>query len=435
MSSSIRRLAGAVGAGAMIAGALGAQAQTAPDSVAYVQAEETHAEGQGVFVRSSRGCLLVTAAHVVAKADFVIWRSGKASGRAKVAHAFHQNDMDIAFAEPLGDPPAVCPDVPGPAAAAQTPTASIVPLSATGRPSNVLLAQTEFPPNLAFSPSVPGQSIQTGFSGSGVWSGGVLIGIATEIDSAATPPKLKVQRFDDVPPAVAEWLRPATASAWPPFDVRQLPQDVQKIALSARANKDSADAAIRSAREVAREADEAAAEALRPDSAPKGFAKFPTPEGEYAGGFVQFGKDWRAKGPGVLTFTKGKKKGLQIECVFDGLEACGGQGRVKFETAHYTDFWLGQLCGVTQCGWGMFRNKDGYEWYGSVNESTAATLFGAHTSGDPPTRSEVVTSSGLFEGPMITWDFKTGKAISLSVWKQNKKLDAEDRTKELRGAP
>lgn len=434
MMSWMARLAGAVGAGALVAiGASGAHAQTAPDSVAYVQAEETHAEGQGVFVRSSRGCLLVTAAHVVAKADFVIWRNGKASGRAKVAHAFHQNDLDIAFAEPLGDPPAVCPDVPGPAATAPTPTASIVPLSATGHPSNVLLAQTEFPPNLAFSPSVPGQSIQTGFSGSGVWSGGVLIGIATEINSAATPPKLKVQRFDDVPPAVAEWLRPATGAAWPPFDLRQLPEDFRKVAVSARANKDLADAAIRSALQVAREADEAAVEARRPDSAKNGFAVFATPEGEYAGAFVGLGKEWRAKGPGVLTFTKGKLKGRQVECVFDGLETCAGQGREKFENTTYADFWVGQLCGTSHCNFGMFRNKDSYEWYGNASVATGAMTFGVRQAGNPSTRGEAMTVNGGFEGPVLTWDFKSGKALSLWIWKQNKPV--EDHTKELRAAP
>ena len=428
--SLVARIAGLL----LWAAAASVQAQSINDAVAYVAADGVNSVGQGVFVNTTRGCVLVTAGHVVGAADTVTWRTADRSGQAKVTFDFGKSGQDLAILELLGAPPSTCPDAPRAAVGAQVASdGAITVVSASGRLSPVPLALTAFPPNLAFSPAVPGQSIQTGFSGAGVRSGGVLIGVATTIDNTAQPPKLAVLRFEDLPSAIAALLKPPGPREWPPFAVEQLPEDARKVALAARLNRPPVDAVYKAALDVALKADEAAEEGRRQGPMGERFATARVETGDYAGAITR-DANGRAipKGPGVLVLSKGPEAGRWIECVFRDATHCETLGRYKDKN---NAGWVGTFCDLAVCSYGYYKFP--YETQMIIDfarQDLQDLTFIESKDGVPYKLSEAqyLVGAGI-QGVLVSWDFNTGKLIGITTWKSNTQVG--DRTREALPPP
>ena len=448
----------------------GASGQPSAPADAWVHADGTGALGQGFFVRGLKGCVLVTAGHVVAGADTVQFRIGGILGHGAVRVGRpNAGAPDVGIVEVTDGGPLSCPDAPAPSAieeAVYSRGGEIAVVTQTGGRSRLQTVVVRDEPTLVVRPQFPDESVQTGVSGAALRMGQTIVGVVTAVDNRGSVQQVTVQRLDRLTGAAAAWLKPGgpappttvrtgapppsvpardppsaparprsgIPAVWSPFDDRQLPADIQAVVREARRVRGLAEAAGKSAAEIARQADVAQAEGNRQGADGVTFAKVFRDGFAYNGGIRRNGTGWTADGYGVTTVTKGSALGTSYKCLylFENSGICDGLAEVVYPAieSNNRDSWRGRICKEKdQCGVGVVTFKSKETWYYDPTQRGAGVTLQVPKDGVFTQRYEGTFDQGYWNGPGVVWDEQTGKVIKFGVWKAGK-LD-QDRTGEL----
>ena len=411
-----------------------AAAQSPPPSAVWVATETGTAEAQGFFVDGARGCVLVTAGHVVHGADYVQWRiDGSAPKRGRVSFA-QKGQVDIAFVEPIDPPPTPCAPAPTAdaiAGALRTSSAEFFKASPSGARRRIQVLLIEDQPELIVRPVFADEDVSTGTSGAALFVNQVLVGLVAKVDNSTGASKILIQRLDRLPTAAAVWLVPpappqdSTRAVWPPFDLEQLPADIRAVAEQAREKRRLAEKVAERAKVVERKADEAAAIGRANGNAGYPFATFFSDSGaEYAGGvYKRPAGGYNAHGYGVATFVRGDRTGQVVKCIFDFKKdgACDSEGVSTFADADMRQRWEGRVCDAILCGLGVLTFRDGNVWFYDPTQRSPGVALQRKVDGEYTQRIEgMIDKGGIWNGLGVMWNEQSGEVQHIGVWKNGK---------------
>jgi hypothetical protein len=209
----------AIAALIVAAPALGAE-QASPVISAWIKTDKGEL-GQGVLAKTGRGCLLITAGHVIENnVDTVAIRVNGANAAKGAVRAAIVQGADIGFIEPdsgsLPECPAIATDAEIAKALANS-DGEIIRITESGQRLRMQVKVVQDAPELIVQPFYPTESLPAGASGAPLVVGGVVVGVVSGVTSPARngPVQIHIQRLDVLPRAAAAWTAAAGSAEGP----------------------------------------------------------------------------------------------------------------------------------------------------------------------------------------------------------------------------
>lgn len=418
------------------------EAQDRSPAVAFVTPDDGSGEGQGVLMQGGRGCVIVTAGHVVNGARNISWTSEGVSGTGVVKIGVFDKvaGIDIGIVGSLDPLPMRCPAAPALGAigdAVSGSGAEIFKAAPTGSRARIAASITSDAPALTLRPLFVDVDIQAKLSGAPVRVENVVVGVVSAVENSASRPVITVQRLDRLPPNALAWLGPpavARATALKPFDETILPADIRQVVVAARKQREKAGDNAREARRVEAEADKAAA--IGSGAGPLGdpYATFidDSEVTEFSGMVKRTTSGLRASSYGISRVRKGDQLGKQYKCAFSFLKngGCDSIGVIVFEDKQTYSRWEGPICpGNDFCGPGVLWFRSGERWWYDPTQSSAGVGELADTASKRQSRFEGMFGNGRWNGVGVYWDVETGTVSRVGIWRDGSFLS--DRSAEL----
>jgi hypothetical protein len=269
----------------------------------------------------------------------------------------------------------------------------------------------------------PGDNFSKGMSGAPLIMGGVIVGILqkTKVNSR----KAIALKIDSVRLHLSDYFDsynfapPKTNTDWQPFDIRQLPDDLQILVQQARQTKELAEATKQRALDTEKEVDRAVARAksLEPNRYNKGYAYFTSENGKekYAGQatfsdkIIKMGK-WVEK-----EWIAGNNAGDRHKCfIINNL--CQNIGVIYYgiNSRNFNDLfsWHGEFRNGQREGLGHLKWKDGTEAF--LRKRPNWELAPGVWIKSDKRRFEGMIGADWEKG--VCWN-EEGKVINIGIWK------------------